>query len=158
MALLSSAFKVTNYTALLGWLVLFSIPLWPAQGRTLVLALIVTLLCIAYSYFIFLGKRHDAPDARPRGSFFSLAGVISLFKSPRVVLAGWIHYLAFDLLVGRWETIDAQHRGIPHLAVVPCLFLTFMFGPAGWLAYVTLRAVHARSIATKPFSAPQQPA
>jgi len=57
---------------------------------------------------------------------------------------GWIHYLAFDLLVGRWETQDAAARGIPAWLVVPCLALTFMFGPAGWLLYVGLRTVHAR--------------
>ena len=26
-------------------------------------------------------------------------------------------------------------RGVPHLLVVPCLTLTFLFGPAGWLLY-----------------------
>ena len=57
-----------------------------------------------------------------------------------MLLAGWIHYLAFDLLIGSWEVRDARELGIPHLFVVPCLFLTFMFGPAGWLLYRGVRA------------------
>jgi len=29
-----------------------------------------------------------------------------------VLLAGWTHYLAFDLFIGGWEVRDAQRRGI----------------------------------------------
>ena len=62
-----------------------------------------------------------------------------------------MHYLAFDLLIGTWEVRDAQERGIPHVFVVPCLFLTFMFGPAGWLLYLTLRSAYvARPIVAAP--------
>jgi len=45
-----------------------------------------------------------------------------------VLLAGWTHYLAFDLFIGGWEVRDAQRRGIPHLLIVPALVLTFLFG------------------------------
>jgi hypothetical protein len=76
------------------------------------------------------------------GGFSSLAGVSALFSSPWLLLAGWIHYLAFDLLVGTWEVRDALARDIPQLLVVPCLALTFMFGPAGWLLYAGLRLAY----------------
>ena len=76
------------------------------------------------------------------GGFSSLSAVAALFSQPWLLLAGWVHYLAFDLFVGSWEVRDARERGIPHLAVVPCLLLTFMFGPAGWLAYSGLRAAY----------------
>ena len=138
MQFLSIAFKVTNYTALLGWLVLFSFPLWPAYGRTLLLSLIVAFLCLAYCYTVFLGKRHDVPGEPPRGGFFSLRGVISLFKTPRVVLGGWIHFLAFDLMVGLFIATDAASRGISHWLLLPALFLTLMYGPAGLLLYLAM--------------------
>jgi len=77
---------------------------------------------------------------RGPGDFNSLAGVSALFSNPWALLAGWIHYLAFDLLVGVWEVRDSQRHGIPHLAVVPCLALTFFFGPAGWLLYQGIRS------------------
>jgi hypothetical protein len=66
-----------------------------------------------------------------------------LFSQPWLLLAGWIHYLAFDLFVGSWEVRDARDRGIPHLAVVPCLTLTFLFGTAGWLLYAMVRAAYS---------------
>ena len=78
------------------------------------------------------------------GGFSSLDGVASLFANRWLLLAGWTHYLAFDLLVGGWEVRDARERGIPHLLVVPCLALTFMFGPAGWLLYQLIRRVSSR--------------
>ena len=64
---------------------------------------------------------------------------MKLFTNEWAVLAGWIHYLAFDLFVGSWEVRDSQERGVSHVLVIPCLFLTFMFGPIGFLAYTILR-------------------
>jgi hypothetical protein len=66
------------------------------------------------------------------GSFATLDGAATLFSNPWLLLAGWLHYLAFDLVIGTWEARDARERGIPHLLLVPCLLLTLMFGPAGW--------------------------
>ena len=52
---------------------------------------------------------------------------------------GWLHYLAFDLLTGTWEARDSVSRGVPRWLLVPCLFLTLMFGPMGWGAYMLVR-------------------
>jgi hypothetical protein len=75
----------------------------------------------------------------PGGGFGSLSQVSQLFQNPYKLLAGWIHYLAFDLFVGSWEVRDAQRLGIHHLLVVPCLALTFLLGPIGLLLYLALR-------------------
>jgi len=77
---------------------------------------------------------------RAQGSFSTLAGVSALFANPWLLLAGWLHYLAFDLLVGAWEARDSVERAVPRWLLVPCLFLTLMFGPLGWLAYVVVSA------------------
>ena len=63
----------------------------------------------------------------------------ALFDNPWALLAGWTHYLAFDLFIGGWEVRDAQRRGIPHLLIVPALVLTFLLGPAGLLLYLAIR-------------------
>ena len=68
---------------------------------------------------------------------------MALFTMPEIALAGWIHYLAFDLLVGAWEVRTARREGIAFLLVLPCLALTFLFGPAGFLAFSALRAARA---------------
>jgi hypothetical protein len=81
--------------------------------------------------------------ANSEGGFGSLTAVAALFANPWLLLAGWTHYLAFDLFVGGWEVRDAQSRGIPHALVIPCLLLTFLFGPAGWILYLALRSQRA---------------
>ena len=73
------------------------------------------------------------------GGFSSLTAVSTLFNNPWALLAGWTHYLAFDLFIGGWELRDAQRRGVSHLLVVPALVLTFLFGPAGLLFYLAIR-------------------
>ena len=64
--------------------------------------------------------------------------------SPALALVCWIHYLVFDLFVGAWIVRDAARRGVAHLAVVPCLLLTLMVGPAGLLLYLVLRLAFRR--------------
>jgi hypothetical protein len=72
------------------------------------------------------------------GGFSTLADVAALFSDPWLLLAGWLHYLAFDLLIGSWEARHAQAHGVSRLILIPSLVLTFLFGPAGWLFYTTL--------------------
>ena len=78
------------------------------------------------------------------GGFGSLEGVAALFQSKHLLLAGWLHYLAFDLFIGSWEVRDSQRNKIHHLMVVPCLLLTFLFGPVGLLCYLLLRGIRTR--------------
>lgn len=126
-------FGLANTVALLSWVLLAILPrkAWVQQlvGSLVPLALAATYTVLVAVFF-----------GGSEGSFNSLSGVAALFANRWVLLAGWIHYLAFDLLTGVWETRDAAKRGIPHWLVVPCLFFTFMFGPAGWLLYQVVRA------------------
>eukprot|EP00542_Grammatophora_oceanica_P018948 CAMPEP_0194049434 /NCGR_PEP_ID=MMETSP0009_2-20130614/30676_1 /TAXON_ID=210454 /ORGANISM="Grammatophora oceanica, Strain CCMP 410" /LENGTH=114 /DNA_ID=CAMNT_0038695595 /DNA_START=289 /DNA_END=633 /DNA_ORIENTATION=+ len=74
-----------------------------------------------------------------------LEGVYELFRNPDLVFCGWVHYLAFDLLVGIGISMDAVKLGtstmVYYLVVVPCLFFTFMLGPIGFLAYAIFRTL-----------------
>ena len=70
--------------------------------------------------------------------------VSQLFNNDALLLAGWVHYLAFDLWVGSWEAGDAVKNGIHRLIMVPCLLLTFMFGPIGLLLYIIIRTIKTR--------------
>ena len=131
-------FPILNGAALVTWILLIVLPRqrWVAG----VLAPIVAPALFATVYVAIIATEWRGSS----GGFSSLADVATLFSQPWLLLAGWVHYLAFDLFVGSWEMRDARERGIPHLAVVPCLALTFMFGPAGWLAYAGLRAAFAQ--------------
>jgi hypothetical protein len=135
---LSKIFKYANYTALSGWVILIVFPFW-ALGQNIVVGIIISLLCALYTYLVFFGKKHDEPGHKIKGSFWTLKGVIALFKSPRIVLAGWVHYLAFDLMIGVFIVVNAAQYNISHWMLIPCLLMTLMFGPAGLLFYLLLR-------------------
>jgi hypothetical protein len=132
-------FEIVNLSVLPGWLLLILAPRWrftmPLAGVTLPLLLAVT-------YATILGRHWGEGE----GGFGSLAEVASLFSNNWVLLGGWIHYLAFDLFIGSWEVRDAHKHQLPHLAVVPCLLLTFLFGPGGLLLYFGLRYALRRQL------------
>ena len=130
-------FSLVNLVALAAWLLLAIVP---RRRVTAVVAGTAVPVLLASVYTVILLTMWRGSE----GGFSSLADVRLLFGQPWLLLAGWTHYLAFDLFVGNWEVRDAQERGIPHLLVLPCLALTFLFGPAGWLLYRAVRIGTAR--------------
>jgi hypothetical protein len=133
-------FSLANGFALLGWLLLtaglFAPAASPWRARLLALAGRVWPLVLAVGYALALVVYWDSASG---GGFGSLAGVAALFSAPGLLLAGWVHYLAFDLFVGRWIVDDGTDLAVPRLLLLPCLVLTFLLGPVGLLAYWALR-------------------
>ena len=128
-----TVFQLCNGIAMIGWIILIVLPKWHSSDKYII-GIIVALFAVIYTYYIVTNI--SAIDMK---SFSSLKGVTALFTNPLAVLLGWVHYLAFDLFVGSWEVKDAQAKGISHWLVIPCLFLTFMFGPIGFLLYSVMR-------------------
>ena len=135
---LDTIFSIGNLAALGGWLALLASPWLPAQADRIAAVIIPALLSVAYTGLVL--------DfwSRAEGGFGSLDEVALLFETRELLLAGWLHYLAFDLFVGAWIVRTARAQGIPFLLALPCLPLAFLFGPAGFLAFTALRAVLPR--------------
>jgi len=127
-------FSLCGALALAGWLLLVFLPRWKWAARLVCPVVIPLVIAAVYLWLV------ATTFGRTEGGFGSLAEVSLLFRDERALLAGWIHYLAFDLFVGAWEVRDAQRVGLHHLLVVPCLVLTFLLGPVGLLLYFALRA------------------
>ena len=135
-------FSIVNPIALLSWLLLIALPRRRWVIDVVAGFAVPVLFAIVYTAIILTNFFGSA------GGFSSLPDVALLFSNPWLLLAGWTHYLAFDLLVGTWEARDAGERGVSHLLLVPCLVLTFLFGPAGWLLYQVLRTWSVRATAS----------
>jgi hypothetical protein len=133
-------FSVANPVALVGWLILVF------AGRMKWAAGLVTGAIIPLLFGVLYTSLIVAHWGQSTGSFSTLAGVAALFENHWLLLAGWVHYLAFDLFVGSWEVRDAAKNGIAHWMVIPCLALTFLFGPIGLLLYFLLRMARVRSL------------
>lgn len=134
-------FSAANIVALVAWVLLAVLP--RQRWITSIVSGVVVPASFAIAYIIIIASQWGSST----GGFSTLDGVSALFGNRWLLLAGWLHYLAFDLLVGTWEVSDARQRGMPHAAVVPCLALTFMFGPAGWLLYYGVRISLTRTSA-----------
>lgn len=140
-------FSLANTVALAAWLLLLIAP--KARVTRLLVQSGLIILFFGGVYMVVLGISFSQSGSAP--DFGSLAGVKALFLNDYAVVAGWVHYLAFDLFVGTWQVEDAKKRGIRHYWLIPSLFFTFMLGPVGWLLYQIIRAAHARKVVTEQF-------
>lgn len=130
-----SLFQLASAAVLPGWVALAAAPL--ARARLVLVARIVAVLLAGlYVSLLAAGLAGDGPP--PGAGFDTLAGVRLLLSSPEGLLAGWVHYLAFDLWVGSWQADD---NALPHALLLPCLVLTFLAGPAGLLLYHIIKAL-----------------
>jgi hypothetical protein len=126
-------FHIANLVALAGWLLLALAPVARGWADRLAGYALPLLLSALYTGLVL------AYWSRAEGGFGSLPDVMRLLARPEIALAGWVHYLAFDLFIGGWQVRTARNEQLPHVFVVPCLALTFLFGPAGLLAFLALR-------------------
>ena len=141
----SQIFAFASSLALVAWVALI-VGLFVAAIRERVwqaTALVIpALLGVAYAGLIASGF-----GEAEGGGYGSIAEVRALFASDAGLTAGWLHYLAFDLFVGTWIAREALTAGLPRLLIVPCLLLTFMFGPVGLLLFYGLRFALGRRAA-----------
>ena len=136
----SEVFQLCNTAVLPAWVILMVFPKKPWRNLT------IYTFCIFLSgvYALYVFRDISAFDP---ASFSSLHGVKQLFAREEVILAGWIHYLAFDLLVGNWIVNQSIKYGIRHLWVVPSLFLCFMLGPIGYLTFSGIKVLKTKRLA-----------
>ena len=134
--------------ALPAWVLLAVAPRWKHTPALTLIPPFVHAFVYAMgvvSLMAFPDVTSNDQQAPPQPDFSTLEGVVEMFKDPNAVFVGWTHYVVFDLLVGRSIAFHAVEAGASTafhvLVVVPCLFLTLVLGPAGWLAYRILSAV-----------------
>ncbi len=127
-------FRLANACAGAGWLAMLLLP----RQRWVTATLCGRMLPILFSgAYLGILLQHGQ---NLLGGFNTLETLRQCFSQPWLLLAGWLHYLAFDLCLGSWAARDAQRHNFPVWALTPCLVLTFILGPVGFLAYIVLRA------------------
>lgn len=134
-------FEYASTLAMFGWVLLAAgVMCKPGVVRHRLLKLggrmVPLLLCGIY---LMLLIQHWG--SAPGGNFGSFAGVTALFASPGKLIGGWVHFLAFDLWLGRWMVDEVQARQHSRWFLLPSLPLTFLFGPAGLLLLFALKAL-----------------
>lgn len=136
-------FSMASQTALVGWVILIFLPRrWPPLFW-IPQFIIPGVLSLGYATLALVYF------ASGDGGFGSISDVRALFEKDEVLLAGWIHYLAFDLFVGAWIARQSDEAGIPRLIQAVFLGFTFMYGPAGLLLFLITRALMARRVSER---------
>ncbi|MDJ0760697.1 MAG: ABA4-like family protein [Woeseiaceae bacterium] len=141
-------FGWAGQAAMVGWLVLVLLPRrWPwllAVPRYIIpfgLSLLYAGLAMAHFFTV------------DGGGYGSLAEVRVLLSKEEMLLAGWVHYLAFDLFIGGWIAVNADRIGLSRLVQAPILIATFMFGPVGLAIFLAVRAGYFRKSPDEPLEA-----
>jgi len=125
----STLFDFANLYAFIGWFLLFSAPNWKYTQQLIKYGILLVMSTV-YAVLVIKGiSNFNVND------FSSLAKVKLLFNQDEALLAGWIHYLTFDLFVGAYIVRKSIELGISRLYFSLILPFTFMFGPVGFLLF-----------------------
>jgi len=139
----ATVFSFASMTVMPMWLLLIILPKWKVTRFLTDYKLIPMALSIVYVIYIAITFQTEGGL-----DFGSLTSVMALFTKENAVLAGWVHYLAFDLLIGMWMVQKNRALGLHPLLMAPCLFFTFMAGPLGFLLYTLLTSITSKKIET----------
>jgi len=132
---LETIFSAAGAIAMAGWLALLVAP--GRRWANWMLAGLATPSLLAALYIVLLATHWGSAE----GGFGSLAEVAALFRNPGLLLAGWVHYLAFDLFIGAWICRRGTAEGVNPWLLRLCLPPTFLAGPAGLLLFLGLRLI-----------------
>jgi len=130
----TEVFSIAGMLAMPMWILMIFLPKWSVTRFLIDFKIIPLLLSVIYAIYIFIAIREGGMM-----DFGSLGSVMELFTVENAVLAGWVHYLAFDLLIGMWMLDLNKKLNIHQVLMAPCLFGTFMFGPVGFLLFMIIK-------------------
>src|SRR3954470_20990974 len=119
---MDTLFQVVNISVMPFWLLMILAPRWGLTRR--IMGSLVAPALFASLYVVLVVPA--LPTVLPLLLRPDLTGVSDLLSRPEGAVVGWIHFLTFDLFVGRWEYRDAQERRLSHWLVAPALILTLM--------------------------------
>ena len=138
---METIFTLSNLFVLPFWALMIFLPHWRWTQRIMRTLWPVVVLAGVYTVLLLTQIGGVA------GSLLNptLDGIAGLLGAPAGAAVGWVHFLAFDLFVGRWAYLDSRERGISAWLVSPTLFFVFMAGPFGLLLYLAVRGMSQRS-------------
>ena len=131
------------------WLLLIFLPRWRVTERLMAgpwaavpAALLYAVLVLPRFVEIFTAVLNP-----------TLSSVTALLGDPTGATIAWAHFLAFDLLIGRWVYLDSRLHHLSAWLISPILFMVLMLGPIGFLLYLMVRTAVTRQFSADGRSA-----
>ena len=134
---MQTIFSLSGLLTIPFWLLMIFLPKWRWTHRIVKSLLIVVPALAAYTILVIPRIAQILPAVlKPE-----LLQIAQLLGTPEGATIGWIHFLAFDLFVGRWVFLDSRERNLNPFVMAPIIFLVLMLGPFGLLLYLTVRVL-----------------
>ena len=126
----AALFNVANAYVLPFWLAMILLPNWQITKKIIGSYFFVVPLIGLYLYYLIVTVD---PEAAATLANPQLADIAKFFGEEGAAGAGWVHFLAMDLFIGRWIYWQGQEKNIwtAH-SLILCLF----FGPVGLLSHI----------------------
>jgi hypothetical protein len=136
-ALMNIVFQASNLLVMPFWLLMILAPRWVWTGRIIGSPLVILPAALLYAALVLPNIAALLPAlANP-----NLMGITALLGTPQGATIAWVHFLAFDLFVGRWAYLDSLKNSINVFVMAVVLFVILMFGPLGFALYLGVRAI-----------------
>lgn len=134
---METIFSLSSLLVMPFWFLMIFLPTWKWTKRVIASPWIAALAAALYVILVLPGVLQILPAVMNP----SLGGIQALLATPAGATIAWIHFLAFDLFVGRWVYLDSRERSLSLFIVSPILFCVLMLGPLGFLVYLFVRLV-----------------
>ena len=146
VAMIDALFWFSSLYILPFWLMMWFAPThertaWLMRSEWVYLAPLAVAYALAVlpnivDIFILLGSEMPTPEI-----------VVDMFSEREVILVGWLHFLAFDLFVGRWTWQRLMATEQPIYISFPVLLFSMMVAPLGALMGLIVTQNHAEDTA-----------
>jgi hypothetical protein len=134
---METLFSLSSLLVMPFWFMMIFLPAWKWTKRVIASPWIIALAAALYAVLVLPGVLQILPAVMNP----NLAGIQSLLGTPTGAIIAWVHFLAFDLFVGRWVYLDSRERNLSPLIVSPIMFFVLILGPLGFLVYLFMRLV-----------------
>lgn len=128
--MITQLFDFANLFVLPFWALMIFLPRWEITKK--VMGSFIPFVVLAGLY-IYLFSGTITPESAQALSNPQLADIARFFATERIAATGWVHFLAFDLFVGRWIYWEGQKSGV---WTVHSLTLCLFAGPVGLLSHI----------------------
>jgi Domain of unknown function (DUF4281) len=130
-------FSISSLLVMPFWALMIFAPRWTWTKRIIGSAFISLPAALLYAILVV----PNALSLLPALANPNLAGIQTLLGSPQGATVSWIHFLAFDLFVGRWAYLDSQGKNLNPFLMAVVLLVVLMFGPLGFAVYLGVRSI-----------------
>lgn len=139
----SQLFDFANVFVLPFWLLMIVLPKWQITQKVMESYLPFVALAGLYIY-LFIGSIE--PESAQALANPTLEVIAEFFSTEQVAATGWVHFLAFDLFVGRWIYWQGQKTGV---WTIHSLSLCLFAGPMGLLSHIVTAWITEKFFSTE---------